>query len=140
MKRGLPVVYAVMLCFGYICHGQDINTQQKMDKRDLITREWNTDVRTNVKFLDHETIYDSNGKKIEETEYSRLGREWTKKYEYGEGGKVSRELTYNEFGKLDNIQTFEYNEFGKKKAVYTYDAKGKMVRIKIFEYQYREHD
>lgn len=114
-------------------------TPKVLDKRDLVTREWNTEVGTNMKFLDHETIFNSEGKKIQETEYTKLGKLWTKKFEYGPDGKVSRELTYNEKGKLDSVQTFEYNEFGKKKSVKTYDAKGKLVKIKVIEYQLREY-
>lgn len=113
---------------------------QTLDKRDLVTREWNTDIGTNVRFLDHETVYDSEGKKIQETEYTKLGKLWTKKYEYGKDGKVSRELTYNEKGRLDSIQKFEYNEFGKKKAVYTYDSKGRLVKTKVVEYIMRDHE
>lgn len=110
-----------------------------LDKRDLVISEWNTDIATNVKFLDHETVFDSQGRKIQETEYTRLGKLWTKKYEYGADGKVSRELTYNDKGRLDSIQKFEYNEFGKKKAVYTYDSKGRLVKTKVIEYKFREH-
>lgn len=115
-------------------------TAQTIDKRDLVTREWNTDVGTNVRFLDHETIHDSQGRKIQETEYTKLGKLWTKKYEYGRDGKVSRELTYNDKGRLDSVQKFEYNEFGKKKTVYTYDSKGRLVKTKVIEYIMREHE
>ena len=114
--------------------------QKSLDKRNLVTREWNTDVSTNLKYLDHETVYNAEGRKIQETEYTKTGKLWTKKFEYGPDGKVVRELTYNAKGKLDNIQKFEYNEYGKKQAVYTYDAKGKAVKIKIFEYQVRESE
>lgn len=126
---------AISLC----CAAQTAATPKVLDKRDLVTREWNTDVGTNIKFLDHETIYNAEGKKIQETEYTKFGKLWTKKYEYGPDGFVSRELTFNEKGKLDNIQKFEYNEFGKKKAVYTYDARGKLIKIKVVEFKYREH-
>jgi len=113
---------------------------QTIDKRDLVTREWNTDIGTNVHFLDHETIYNSEGRKIQETEYTKLGKLWTKKFEYSPDGKVSRELTYNDKGRLDSIQKFEYNEFGKKKAVYTYDPKGRLVKTKVIEYIIRGND
>jgi len=113
---------------------------QLLDKRDLVTREWNTDVGTNVKFLDHETVFNSEGKKILETEYTKLGKLWTKKYEYAPDGKMTKEITYNDKGRLDSVQKFEYNEFGKKKTVYTYDARGKLVKIKSIEYRLREHD
>jgi len=137
MKRLFGVQFLVLSSI--ICSAQTQEAQKTLDKRDLVTREWNTDVGTNVKFLDHETIFNSEGRKIQETEYTKLGKLWTKKYEYGPDGKMTRELTYNEKGRLDSIQKFEYNEFGKKKTVYTYDAKGKLMKIKVIEYKFREH-
>lgn len=127
------------LC-GIAGFAQTQEEQKVLDKRDLVTREWNTDVGTNIRFLDHETIFNSEGKKIQETEYTKLGKLWTKRYEYDQDGKMTRELTYNEKGRLDSIQKFEYNEFGKKKAVYTYDSKGKLVKVKAIEYIIREHE
>ncbi len=135
-------IFVVLSVLALSCLELAAQTQggyKTLDKRDLVTKEWNTDVATNVKFLDHETVYNSEGRKIQETEYSKLGKLWTKKYEYSPDGSLLRELTYNDRGKLDNIQKFEYNEFGKKKAVYTYDARGKLVKIKVIEYNLREH-
>jgi len=130
----------ILLISGSIdCAAQSPTDQKVLDKRDLVTREWNTDVGSNFRFLDHETVFNSEGRKIRETEYDKFGKVWTKKYEYGPDGRVSRELTYNGKDRLDSIQKFEYNEYGKKKAVYTYDARGKLVKIKNFEYKYREH-
>ena len=133
--------YLIFLLFaGCICLDAIAQEPQKtLDKRDLVTREWNTDVATNLRFLDHETVYNSDGQKIQETEYTKLGKLWTKKFEYGPDGKVMRELTYNDKGRLDSVQKFEYNEFGKKETVYTYDAKGKLVKIKNIEYKVREY-
>ena len=133
-------IISIALIFGGFLNCIAQESQQKvLDKRDLVTREWITEVASNVKFLDHETIFNSDGKKIQETEYTKLGKLWTKKYEYGPDGKVTRELTYNEKGRLDSIQKFEYNEFGKKKTIYTYDAKGKLIKIKVIEYTLRDH-
>ena len=134
-------IISIALIFGGFLSSfaQEPQQKQVLDKRDLVTREWITDAASNVKFLDHETIFNSDGKKIQETEYTKLGKLWTKKYEYGPDGKVTRELTYNEKGRLDSIQKFEYNEFGKKKTIYTYDAKGKLIKIKVIEYTLRDH-
>jgi len=135
------LVLSVAIFFvGFLnCFAQESQQTKILDKRDLVTKEWITEVGTNVKFLDHETIFNSEGKKIRETEYNKLGKVWSKKYEYGPDGKATRELTYNERGRLDNIQKFEYNEFGKKKTIYTYDARGKLIKIKVVEYTFRDH-
>ncbi len=109
-------------------------TVEKINKKNLVIKEWNTAAGSSRKVLDHKTIYNSEGKKIEESEYDSVGLKWTKKYEHGPGGKVSRELLYNEKNKLQTIKKFEYNEFGRKKVQYTYDAKGKLLTVKNFEY------
>jgi len=106
----------------------------KINKKNLVIKEWNTDARSNNRVLDHQTTYNADGKKIEEIEYSSNGQKWRKRYEYGADGKVSRELVYDDRNKLQNVKKFEYNEFGRKKTQYTYDAKGKLRTIKVFEY------
>jgi len=107
---------------------------QKINKKNLVVKEWKTDVKTNKKILDHVTTYNTDGKKVEEIEYGEKGQKWRKRYEYDESGKMSREMVYDEKNALVNYKKYEYNEFGKKKAQYTYDAKGKMTSIKNFEY------
>jgi len=107
---------------------------QKINKKNLVVKEWKTDVKTNRKILDHMTTYNSDGKKVEEIEYGDKGQKWRKRYEYSDNGKVTRELVYDEKNSLVSYKKFEYNEFGKKKTQYNYDAKGKMTSIKVFEY------
>ena len=107
---------------------------QKINKKNLVIKEWNTDAKTNARILDHQTTYNPDGKKVEEIEYGQRGQKWRKRYEYGADGKVSRELIYDERNKLNSVKKFEYNEFGRKKTQYTYNNKGKLQTIKVFEY------
>jgi YD repeat-containing protein len=114
-------------------YAQDTTT--KMNKKNLVVKEWNTNAKGVATTLDHVTSYSPDGKKIEEIEYDSAGKQkWRKRYEWGANGKQSREFVYNERNRLVNYKTFEYNEFGKKKTQYTYDAKGKLIGTKIFEY------
>ncbi|MBR1869103.1 MAG: hypothetical protein IJ799_03445 [Bacteroidales bacterium] len=108
--------------------------QQKINKKNLVIKEWNTDVKSNRKVLDHVTTFNAEGRKIEEIEYASKGQKWRKRFEYGSDGKVSRELLYDERNRLVNFKKFEFNAFGKKKTQYTYDPKGKLITIKVFEY------
>lgn len=109
--------------------------QSKINKKNLVIKEWNTNAKGIVKSLDHITTYSPEGRKMDETEYDSAGKQkWRKRYEYGENGKVSRELLYDERNRLVNIKKFDYNEFGRKKTQYTYDAKGRLQGTKIFEY------
>lgn len=107
----------------------------KINKKNLVVKEWNTNAKGIANVLDHMTTYSPEGKKIEEAEYDSAGKQkWRKRYEWGENGKMARELVYDEHNRLVNYKKFEYNEFGKKKMQYTYNAKGKLISTKLFEY------
>ena len=112
---------------------------KKLDKKNLVVKEWNTNAKGVAQTLDHITTYSPEGKKMEEIEYDSTGKQkWRKRYEWGENGLMARELVYDEHNRLVNYKTFEYNEFGKKKVQYTYNAKGKLQGTKIYEYQTQE--
>ena len=109
--------------------------QPKLNKKNLVVKEWNTNAKGVAATLDHVTTYSAEGRKIEEIEYDSAGKQkWRKRYEWADSGRMSREYVYDERNRLVNYKKFEYNEFGKKKAQYTYDAKGKLLSTKIFEY------
>jgi len=112
------------------------NTGQKINKKNLVIKEWNTDPRSGKKVLDHVTTYDADGKKIEEIEYGSEGQKWRKRFEYAPGaeGKCVKESVYNERNRLETVKKYEYNEFGRKKTQYNYNAKGKLLTVKVFEY------
>lgn len=133
MKRTLTVILSLLLLIP-AAGAQAQQATRKLNKKNLVVKEWNQDVNTNRKILDHETTYGPEGRKIEEIEYSGNAQKWRKRYEYNENGKLARELLYNEKNRLVSIKKYEYNEFGKKKIRYAYDAKGKPVSIKIYEY------
>ncbi len=130
MKRILTLAAALLLALPLL-QAQEV---QKINKKNLVIKEWNTDARTNARVLDHVTTYSSEGKKIEEIEYSGNRQKWRKRYEYGADGKVSRELIYNEYNKLEAVKKYTYNEFGRKHTQYNYDGRGKLQTIKVFEY------
>ncbi len=126
----LSVLAAALL----LCSPVGAQDAQKINKKNLVIKEWNTDVRTNRKVLDQVTTYNSDGKKIDEVEYGSSGQKWRKRYEYGADGKVSKEMLYDENNRLVNYKKIEYNEFGRKKVQYTYNPKGKLVSVKVYEY------
>ncbi|MBQ9652874.1 MAG: hypothetical protein IJV32_01470 [Bacteroidales bacterium] len=108
--------------------------QKKINKKNLVIKEWNTDPKGGNKVLDHVTSYSPEGKKIEEIEYNSEGQKWRKRFEYGAGEKVSKEYVYDGKNRLQTYKTFEYNEFARKKVQYTYNAKGKLISVKHYEY------
>jgi len=107
---------------------------QKINKKNLVIKEWNTDVKSGAKFLDHVTTYSAEGLKLEEIEYNSEGQKWRERYEYGENGKVAKTMIYDGRNKLVSIKTYEYNVYGRKKTTYTYNPKGKLVTTKSYEY------
>ncbi len=107
---------------------------KKIDKGNLVIKEWNTNVISNIRVLDHVTTYNAQGQKVEEIEYNTEGQKWRERYEYDSNGKKIRELIYDGHNVLYLCKKNEYNEFGKKKVTYTYNAKGKLIAIKNFEY------
>ena len=130
MKKILSVL-ALALLLVPAAGAQDA---QKINKKNLVIKEWNTDPKGGNKVLDHVTTYSPEGKKIEEIEYGSSRQKWRKRFEYGPDGKVSRELVYDEHNRLQTYKKFEFNELGKKKVQYTYNAKGKLLSIKHYEY------
>ena len=124
----------LLLAAGISASAQDSATTQKIDKRNLVIKEWNTDVRSSARVLDHVTTYSADGKKLEEIEYGSSGQKWRKRFTYNEAGKCVQEDIYDERNRLNSIKKFEYNEFGRKKTQTTLNAKGKVVAVKHFEY------
>ena len=108
--------------------------KQKMNKSNLVIKEWNTDVRTNTRVLDHVTTYNGDGQKKEEIEYNSEGQKWRKRFEYDANGNKIQEAVYDGHNRLVNVRKSEYNEFGKKTITYTYNAKGTLTAIKNYEY------
>lgn len=131
MKKIVGTVLSVLLLTA-VAYAQQ--PDQKINKKNLVVKEWNTDVKTNRKVLDHVVTYNPDGKKVEEIEYGMSGQKWRKRFEYGVNGKCSKELVYNERNQLVHYKTFVYNEYGRKKVQYTYDPKGRLLSTKHFEY------
>lgn len=130
MKKILVILAALLL----LIPAAGAQTTQTINKKNLVVKEWNTTVK-GARTLDHVTTYSPEGKKIEEIEYDAAGKQkWRKRYEWGEGEKMTRELVYDERNRLVNFKKFDYNELGKKKVQYTYNPKGKLISTKVFEY------
>ena len=130
MKR-LIILAAAALLFIPGAYAQEA---PKINKKNLVIKEWNTDPKGSSKVLDHVTTFSAEGKKIEEIEYNSDGQKWRKRFEYGPDGKLSKEFVYDFRNRLQTYKTFEWNEFSRKKVQYTYSAKGKLLSIKHYEY------
>lgn len=130
----LGTALVLLLASGIGAAAQDNTATQKIDKRNLVIKEWNTDARSNNRTLDHVTTFSPDGKKLEEIEYGSSGQKWRKRFKYNEAGKCIQEDIYDERNRLNSVKKIEYNEFGRKKTQTTYTPKGKVVSIKHYEY------
>lgn len=111
---------------------------KRAKRKNLTIREWNTDAKAKTRWLDHVTVYDSLGRKIEETEYATYGQVQRITIEYNEEGFVSREVVYNDKDKPVRIRKYEYNANGTKKKQYNYLPNGKLYSVKVFEYAFSD--
>ena len=102
--------------------------------RGLTVKEWNTDARNKTRWMDHQTTYDAEGRKVEEIEYTQYGQKWRETYEYGENDRIVKEVVYNEKDKPSLIRKYEYNADGRKLRQYNYTPDGRLQTTKVFEY------
>lgn len=127
--------YALILLVSLSANAQDNDISKKKErKKNLIVKEWNT--RENKRFLDHLTIYNDQGKKIEESEYSNYGLREKVTFEYDALGRCVKQIVYNDRNKVNRIRKIEYNADGSRKNQYNYYPNGKLESIKVYEYNY----
>ncbi len=111
---------------------------KRAKRKNLTVKEWNTDSKGKSKWLDHLTVYDDQGSKVEEIEYSTYGQRERITISYNSIGKVEQEVVYNGRNKVVRVRKYEYNENGTKKKQYNYLPNGKLYSIKRFEYTFSD--
>ena len=111
---------------------------KRAKRKNMTLKEWNTDAASRTKWLDHLTVYDAEGRKVEEIEYAVYGQVWRVVTEYDEQGQVSREVEYDGKNKPVRIRKYEYNDNGTKRKQYNYLPNGKLYSVKVFEYTFSE--
>jgi YD repeat-containing protein len=152
LSRIAPALLLSAAAFGHI-HAQDakpaappasqsqtpfLTPEEKREMRkNLVVKEMNADAKGRRRWLDHLTVWDENGYKIEETEYAVYGQRERVTFEYDASGRCIRENVYNDKNKLYRIRKYEYLENGRKKIQYNYNPDGKLYSTKIYEYSYQ---
>lgn len=114
--------------------------ERREQRRNLVVKEVNTDAKGKRQWMDHYTVWDENGLKLEEIEYAVYGQRERITFEYNEEGLCIRENVYNDKNKLYRIRKYEYHENGRKKIQYNYNPDGKLYSTKLFEYSYKDAD
>ena len=106
-------------------------------RKNLVVKEMNADAKGKRQWLDHLTVWDENGFKLEEIEYAVYGQRERVTYEYDANGICIRENVYNDKNKLFRIRKYEYLPNGRKKIQYNYNPDGKLYSTKVYEYSYK---
>lgn len=117
-----------------LTYSQDNDISQKKErKKNLTVKEWNTS--GTKRFLDHLTVYNDQGKKVEEIEYAVYGMRERVISEYNAQGQCFKQIVFNDRNKVNRIRKIEYNPDGSRKSQFNYLPNGKLESVKIYEYQ-----
>ena len=111
---------------------------KRAKRKNLTVKEWNTDSKSKTRWLDHLTVYDEEGRKIEEIEYATYGQRERITFEYNASGKIEKEVVYDDRNKPTRIRKYEYNADGTKKKQFNYFPNGKLATVKVFEYMFSD--
>lgn len=108
------------------------------DRRDrrkgLTIREYNTDAKGKNVWLDHLTVYNAKGLKVEEVEYAAYGMRERVTFEYDANDRCVKEVVYDDRNKVSRIRKYEYNADGTKKTQYNYLPNGRLYSTKQYQY------
>ena len=137
MKKYIAIVALMVLSMASMA--QSLLTPEQLAKREkrknLTVKEWNTDSKTNTRWLDRLKVYDDQGRCIEEIEYATYGQKWRVTSKYDDvTGKVIEEVEYNDRNRPVRIKKYEWNENGTKAKQYNYLPNGKLYSVKVYEY------
>ncbi len=143
MKRNIVIAFLALFAVTMMAEEVYVSpeTLAKRERRkNLTVKEWNTHDKTHTRWLDRVKVYDEQGRIIEEIEYATYGQKWRVTYEYTDavGGKVAKEVEYNDKNKPARIRKYEYNANGTKAKQYNYLPNGKLESVKVFEYVFEK--
>lgn len=138
MKKLVSIVVCALIGFVVWAEVSPETLAKRAKRKNMVMKEWNTDATTRTKWLDHMTVYDSEGRKIEEIEYTIYGQRTRVVTKYNEESMVSEEVVYNEKNQPVRIRKYEYNENGTKSKQYNYLPNGKLYSTKVYEYTFQD--
>jgi hypothetical protein len=126
-----------LLGFISLTLAQTTSPESLVDKherhKNMTVREFNTDAKGKNRWMDHVTVYNGKGLKIEETEYATYGMKERVVFEY-DGERCIKEVVFDEHKKVSRIRKYEYNADGTKKTQYNYLPNGRLYSTKQYQY------
>ena len=138
MKKVLSIITCAMIALVVFAEVSPETLAKRSKRKNLVVKEWNTDATTRTKWLDHLTVYDSEGRKIEEIEYTLYGQKQRVVTRYNDESMVSEEIVYNEKNVPVRVRKYEYNENGTKAKQYNYLPNGRLYSTKVYEYNFAD--
>jgi len=112
---------------------ESLNEKRERHKN-MTIREYNTDAKGNNKWMDHVTVYNAKGLKIEEVEYATFGMRERILFEYDANDRCVKEVVFDDRKKVTRIRKYEYNADGTKKTQYNYLPNGRLYSTKQYQY------
>lgn len=131
------IVAVILLAVSYPVFAQlsPESLYEKREKRKNMTiREFNTDSKGKNRWMDHVTVYNDKGLKIEEIEYATYGMRQRITAEFDNNERCVKEVVYNDKNKVERIRKYEYNADGTKKTQYNYLPNGRLYSTKQYQY------
>ncbi len=113
---------------------ESLSDDRRVQKKNLIIREFNTDAKGKNNWMDHLTVYNEQGYKTQEIEYAVYGMRSKVLYEYDEKNRCVKEIVYDDRNKITRIRKITYNADGTRKAQYNYLPNGRLFSTKRYEY------
>lgn len=113
---------------------ESLSDDKRLQKKNLVIREFNTDAKGKNNWMDHLTVYNENGYKVQEIEYAVYGMRSKVLFEYDENNRCIKEIVYDDRNKITRIRKISYNTDGTRKAQYNYLPNGRLFSTKRYEY------
>jgi len=115
-------------------------------KGNLEVKQMNADATGKRQWLDHYTVWDEDGFKVEEIEYATYGQRERVTYQYDKTtGKIIEELAFNDKDRMVSRRRYEYQEIVENGELYLrktlqrkYFPDGKLDTRKYFEYSFKK--
>lgn len=108
--------------------------EKRERRRNMTVREYNSDAKGKSRWMDHVTVYNVKGLKIEEIEYATYGMRERVVFEYDANDLCTKEIVYDEKNKVSRIRKYVYNADGTKKTQYNYLPNGRLYSTKVYQY------
>lgn len=103
-------------------------------KKGLTIREYNSDAKGKNRWMDHVTVYNAKGYKVEEIEYATYGMRERTVFEYDANDVCVKEIVYDDHNKVSRIRKYVHNADGTRKTQFNYLPNGRLYSTKVYQY------